>query len=92
MPSVDISTRATPAAPAAATSRSAMLVFSAFGKTEACATSLRMSRPDIGLATMPTAEPGVSGSPVSSDGCTRPFDPPCCTSASEPVARPRRLA
>ena len=47
-----------------------MLVFSAFGKTEACATSRRMSRPDIGLATMPIAEPGTTGSSVA-DG--RPF-------------------
>ena len=60
--SVDISTRSTPVAPAAASSRSTMFVFSALGKTEACATSRRMSRPDIGFATMPTVEPGTIGS------------------------------
>ena len=60
--SVDISAVSTPAAPAAASSRSTMLTFSAFGKTEAWATSRRMSRPDIGLATMPIVEPGTVGS------------------------------
>ena len=58
MPSVEIRARSTPAAPAAASSRSTMLVFSALGNTEACATRRRMSRPDIGLATIPTVEPG----------------------------------
>ena len=47
-----------------------MFVFSAFGNTDACATSLRMSRPDIGLATMPTVEPGTTGSvPAGSPFC-----------------------
>ncbi len=62
MASVDISTVSTPVAPAAARSRSAMFVFSALGKTDAWATSLRMSRPDMGLATMPTVDPGTTGS------------------------------
>ena len=62
MPSVETRARSTPAAPAAASSRTTMLVFSAFGNTEACATRRRMSRPDIGLATIPTVEPGTTGS------------------------------
>ena len=74
-------------APAAATSRSTMFVFSAFGKTDACATSRRMSRPDIGLATMPSVALGTTGSSPA-DGRTRPFDPPCCTRASEPRRGP----
>jgi hypothetical protein len=48
-----------------------MLVFSAFGKTEALATSLRMSRPDIGLAMIPTVDPGTDGS--APFGTTCPF-------------------
>ncbi len=62
MPSVETRARSTPAAPAAASSRTTMLVFSALGNTEACATRRRMSRPDIGLATIPTVEPGTTGS------------------------------
>jgi hypothetical protein len=70
MPSVDMSTVSTPVAPAAAMRRNTMFVFSALGNTEACATSLRMSRPDIGLATMPMVEPGTTGSvPAGSPFC-----------------------
>jgi hypothetical protein len=52
--SVDSSTRPTPSAPAAAVSRTTMLAFSALRNTDVLTTSRRMSRPDIGLAMMPT--------------------------------------
>jgi hypothetical protein len=42
-----------------------MLAFSALGKTEARATSRRMSRPDIGLAMIPIAASAAPGRPGS---------------------------
>ncbi len=60
MVSVDMDTLSTPRAPAASSRRSTMATFSALGNTEARATRRRMSRPDIGLATMPRAEPGTT--------------------------------
>jgi hypothetical protein len=42
-----------------------MLVFSALGKTDARATSRRMSRPDIGLAMIPIAASAAPGQPGS---------------------------
>jgi hypothetical protein len=42
-----------------------MLVFSALGKTEARATSRRMSRPDIGLAMIPIAASAAPGQPCA---------------------------
>ena len=69
IPSVDSSARSTPAAPAAASNRSTMLVFSTLGNTEACATRRRMSRPDIGFATIPTVDPGTTGRPVTALTC-----------------------
>ena len=73
IPSVETSTRSTPAAPAAASSRTTMLVFSALGNTEACATGRRMSRPDMGLATMPTVEPRTTGSSALVTALTQLF-------------------
>jgi hypothetical protein len=61
--SVETSTRPTPRAPAAAASRRTMLAFSALGKTDACATSRLMSRPDIGLAMIPIAASAAPGQP-----------------------------
>jgi hypothetical protein len=63
--SVETSTRPIPRTPAAATSRRTMLVFSALGKTEARATSRRMSRPDIGLAMIPIAASAAPGQPCA---------------------------
>ena len=80
MPSVETSTRSTPTAPAAASSRSTMLVFSAFGNTDARATRRRMSRPDMGLATMPRVEPDTSGNA----GAPLPFRSSCATVPPRP--------
>ena len=52
--SVPIRTRCTPTAPSAVSMRWIMLAFSAVGNTDACVTNRRMSRPDSGLATIPT--------------------------------------
>ena len=49
-----IRTRSTPSAPRAASMRCTMFDFSMVGKTDAWLTSRRMSRPDAGLATIPT--------------------------------------
>ena len=53
--STDTRARSMPTAPQPDRSRATVLTFSAIGNTDAPATSRRMSRPDIGLATMPTA-------------------------------------
>ena len=59
--SVDSSTRSTPSAPTARMIRSTIDVFSVFGKTDACATTRRMSLPDIGFGMIPTALPETTG-------------------------------
>ena len=51
--------RATPTAPSPAMVRATMFDFSAVWNTEAWATRRRMSRPEAGLARMPTAGPPV---------------------------------
>ena len=72
--SVDSSTRSTPSAPTARTIRSTIEVFSVFGKTDACATTRRMSLPDIGFGIIPTALPETTGVGCSATG-------PSCTSS-----------
>jgi hypothetical protein len=42
-----------------------MLAFSALGKTDARATSRRMSRPDIGMAMIPIVASAAPGQPGS---------------------------
>ena len=49
-----ISARCTPAAASPASTRNTIPAFSGLPNTDAPATSRRMSRPDAGLATMPT--------------------------------------
>ena len=55
-----ISTRVTPSWPSGPSRRWIMLAFSAVGNTEALAVRRRMSRPEAGLATMPTTISGVA--------------------------------
>jgi hypothetical protein len=59
--SVDNRTRSTPSAPTARMIRNTIDVFSVFGKTDACATTRRISLPDIGFGIIPTALPGTTG-------------------------------
>ena len=47
-------------APTARMIRNTIEVFSVLGNTDACATTRRMSLPDIGFGMIPTALPGIT--------------------------------
>ena len=66
-----ISVRCTPAAPSPARSRNTIPALSAFPNTDAPATSRRMSRPEAGLATIPTHASADTRKGYAAGGCAK---------------------